>query len=107
MNDNKIIITEDGEKINLTELDYRFGSYELDGKTYYASRQMERTNRVFPGWFGDASEGNEYADEWSAPGYDEQGNKVEIYMVFTQIKGEEMEDDNLDWTKDASRVEFR
>lgn len=107
MNDNKIIITEDGEKINLTELDSRFGSYELDGKTYYAASQMERTNRVFSGWFGDASEGEEYTDEWSAPGFDEQGTKVEIFMEFAQVKGEEGADDNLNWHQDASRVEAR
>ena len=41
MNDNKIITTEDGEEINLTALEREFGSYEFEGKTYYAARQME------------------------------------------------------------------
>ena len=36
MNDNKIITTEDGEEINLTALEREFGSYEFEGKTYYA-----------------------------------------------------------------------
>lgn len=48
MNEDKIIITEDGEEINLTTLECEFGSYELEGKTYYAARQMEPTSRLFP-----------------------------------------------------------
>ena len=44
-------------------------------------------------------------EEWSAPGYDAEGNKVEIFMVFEQMTGEESEGENLNWTQDASRVE--
>lgn len=107
MNEEKIIITEDGEKINLSNLEREFGSYEFEGKTYYAARQMEYTNRVFPGCYNDAKDGDEYTSEWSTPGYDENGNRVEIYMEFEEVKGEEVEPENLDWSFEPSRVEAR
>lgn len=55
MSADKIIITEDGEEINLTTLEREFGSYQFEGKTYYATRQMEFTNREFLGCFEEAS----------------------------------------------------
>lgn len=105
MNDNKIITTEDGEEINLTALEREFGSYKVEGKTYYAARQMEYTNRVFPGSYADKYGDGSFFEEWSAPGYDAEGNMVDIYMVFEQMTGEEIEGENLNWTQDASRVE--
>ena len=107
MNDNKIITTEDGEEINLTALEREFGSYEFEGKTYYATRQMEYTNRVFPGSYADKYEDGSYMEEWSTPGYDAEGNKVKIFMTFEQMTGEEIDGENLNWTQDASRVEAR
>lgn len=105
MNDNKIITMEDGEEINLTALECEFGSYDFEGKTYYAARQMELTNRLFDGCYNDAEEGEEYISEYSAPGYDENGNPVEIFMTFTQVKGEEIDPENLNWFQDSDRVE--
>lgn len=67
MSADKIIITEDGEEINLTTLEREFGSYQFEGKTYYATRQMEFTNREFLGCFEEAEEGEEYVSEYSAP----------------------------------------
>lgn len=112
MSADKIIITEDGEEINLTHLEREFGSYQFEGKTYYATRQMEFTGREFLGCFEEAEEGEEYvseysAPEYSAPGYDENGNPVEIFMMFTEIKGEEVDPENLNWSQDADRVEVR
>lgn len=107
MNEDKIIITEDGEEINLTNLECEFGSYELEGKTYYAARQMEPTSRLFPGCYNEAEEGEEYISEYSAPGYDENGTPVEIFMTFTEVKGEEVDPSNLNWSQDADRVEAR
>lgn len=105
MNDNKIITTEDGEEINLSALEREFGSYDFEGHTYYAARQMELTNRLFAGCYNDAEEGEEYISEYSAPGYDENGNPVEIFMTFTQVKGEEIDPENLNWFQDSDRVE--
>ncbi|WP_418712265.1 hypothetical protein [Akkermansia sp.] len=107
MNENKIILTEDGKKINLSNLEHEFGSYELDGKTYYATGQMECTCRVFPGSYADKYEDGSYMEEWSAPGYDAEGNKVEIFMLFEQMTGEEIEGENLNWSQAPSRVEVR
>lgn len=107
MNADKIIITKDGEEINLTHLEREFGSYQFEGRTCYATRQMEFTNREFPGCFEEAEEGEEYVSEYSAPGYDENGNPVEIFMMFTEIKGEEVDPENLNWSQDADRVEVR
>lgn len=84
MSADKIIITEDGEEINLTTLE-----------------------REFLGCFEEAEEGEEYVSEYSAPGYDENGNPVEIFMMFTEIKGEEVDPENLNWSQDADRVEVR
>lgn len=107
MNDNKIITTEDGEEINLAALECEFGSYHFEGKTYYAARQMELTNRLFDGCYNDAEDGDEYISEYSAPGYDETGTPVEIFMAFPQVKGEEVDPENLNWIQDANRVEAR
>lgn len=105
MNDNKIITTEDGEEINLSALEREFGSYDFEGHTYYAARQMELTNRLFAGCYNDAEDGDEYTEEYSAPGYDENGNPVEIFMTFTQVKGEEIDPENLNWFQDSDRIE--
>ena len=107
MNDNKIITTEDGEEINLSALEREFGSYDFEGHTYYAARQMELTNRLFAGCYNDAEDGDEYTEEYSAPGYDENGNPVEIFMNFTEVKGEEVDPENLNWSQDADRIEAR
>lgn len=82
-------------------------NYDEEGRTYYATRQMEFTNREFLGCFEEAEEGEEYVSEYSAPGYDENGNPVEIFMMFTEIKGEEVDPENLNWSQDADRVEVR
>lgn len=50
-------------------------------------------------------DGDEYTEEYSAPGYDENGNPVEIFMTFTQVKGEEIDPENLNWFQDSDRVE--
>lgn len=91
MNDNKIITTEDGEEINLSALEREFGSYDFEGHTYYAARQMELTNRLFAGCYNDAEDGDEYTEE--------------IFMTFTQVKGEEIDPENLNWFQDSDRVE--
>lgn len=59
----------------------------------------------FAGCYNDAEDGDEYTEEYSAPGYDENGNPVEIFMTFTQVKGEEIDPENLNWFQDSDRVE--
>ena len=82
----------------------RFETYDFEGKKYTAKEEMQQTNRVFPGWYGDAEEGDSYTDEWSADGYDEDGNEVCIIMRFEQVRGEELEPDQLNWNQDAADI---
>nr|DAG15724.1 MAG TPA: hypothetical protein [Caudoviricetes sp.] len=82
----------------------RFGGYVYEGKVYCATRQMELSNRYFPGCYQDAEDGMEYLEEWSAPGYDTKGEKVELFMRFRQVKGQEVEPENLNWSKYLSHV---
>jgi len=55
------------------------------------------TNRVFPCWFGDASEGEEYWSEWACYAKDGWGNHYKIVWNFLVVKGEEPEDDAWPW----------
>lgn len=77
----------------------QFGTVTFNGKTYALINDASRTNSVFPGWFGDAAEGEEYIDDWSAAGIDADGNKVVIRWQFCQVRGEEVADDELDWDR--------
>ena len=68
------------------------GTVDFEGKTYALKRQAELTNRVFPGWFGDAAEGEEYTTEYGAPAIDEDGNEYWVTWQFNEVKGEESDD---------------
>lgn len=82
----------DREEINLSELERKFGSYDCGGATYYATRQIELSKHVLA---GSDNEPERYIIEGSVPGYDEEGNPVEICVFSLQLKGEEMETENL------------
>ena len=104
MKNPNMIITAEGK--TLDELETLFGSFDFEGKTYVAAEEMDRTCELFFGSIHDAEEGESYLDEWKARGYDEDGNEVRITMRFEQIRGSELEDDCLPWSKqDAYRVE--
>jgi len=75
----------------------QFGTVTLNSKIYALINDASRTNSVFPGWFGDAVEGEEYIDDWSAAGIDADGNEVVICWQFDQVRGEEVADDELAW----------
>lgn len=84
----------------------QFGGYVYQGRVYCATRQMTLSNRFFPGSMHHVGEGEEYLEEWSAPGYDTKGKKVELFMHFRQIKGQEVEPENLNWSKYLSHVNY-
>ncbi|AHD06417.1 hypothetical protein [Paenibacillus larvae] len=68
-----------------------FGTVVLEGKEFKLTGDADFTNCVLGGWytdFNDASEGEEYQFEMSAPGLDNEGNEVTVYWIFTDIKGE-------------------
>lgn len=71
-----------------------------DGLELTTDDQCTLTNRVFPGWHGDASDGEKYLAEWSTSAEDEKGNKYNVIYQFLLIKGSEPEDDMLDWCDD-------
>lgn len=51
------------------------------------------SNGVFPGWCGDAKDGEEYTSVWIEYARDADGNKYQITWQFPVIKGEEPEDE--------------
>ena len=74
-----------------------FGDVTIDGKIYSLTEQAELTNRVFPGWWGDAESGETYTSEWSARAIGPDGEPYEMIWQFEQVKGSEQEPDTLDW----------
>lgn len=73
------------------------GEAEFEGKIYALTSQPELSNRVFSGWWGDVSEGEEYTAEWSAPAMGEDGYEYVVRWQFSEMKGAEREADSLDW----------
>ncbi|ARF67195.1 hypothetical protein B7C51_04285 [Paenibacillus larvae subsp. pulvifaciens] len=68
-----------------------FGTVVFEGKEFKLTEDANFTNRVLGGWytdFNDASEGEKFDFEVSAPGVDDEGNEVTVYWIFTDIKGE-------------------
>lgn len=57
------------------------------------------TNYVFPGWHGDAAEGEEYTSQWQVYAEDSDGERYLITWGFPAVKGQEPEDDG-DWPWD-------
>lgn len=93
MNDSKVYA--DLVKAN-GEVNFSDSEYALIGPA-------QRTNSMFPGWFGDASEGETYVDQWSAPAMGRDGEEYVIRWEFDVTKGAEPEDDSHDWD-DVSEV---
>ena len=74
-----------------------FGAVDYQGKTYALTNQATQTDRVFPGSWGDAGEGEGYTQEWSAAGIDAEENEVVVRWQFEVTKGQEPADDEHDW----------
>lgn len=56
-----------------------------------------QTNRVFPGWFGDAGDGEQYLSEWACDVESDDGDRYKITWQFPVVKGEEPAVDELPW----------
>lgn len=79
-----------------------FGSVTFEGKLYILTQDADYTNRVFPGWFGDAQDGETYTTEFSAAAIDENGDKCRVFWQFEEIRGQEREDsEKYDWSNVA------
>lgn len=74
-----------------------FGTIAFGGKTYTLTDQAELTNSVFPGWFGDAKDGEEYTSQWSAPAM-LNNEEYEVVWQFCVVKGSEPEPDCQNWS---------
>jgi hypothetical protein len=83
----------------------KFGFVPYNGITYQLTNQAELTNRVFPGWWGDVTAGEEYTSEWSAAGCDADDNEVVVTWQFDLVRNEEPEPDTYDWGS-PSKVVF-
>lgn len=60
------------------------------------------TNRVFPGWWGDAlQDGDDYWSEWACRATDSDGNEYQIVWQFPAVKGQEPEDDEWPWDDES------
>lgn len=77
---------------------------ELNGKTYMGDGEAAETNRVFPGWAGDAPEGESYVSEWAESAIDDGGHLVSIIYQFDLIKGGEPDPDRMDWDNNIAYV---
>ncbi len=73
------------------------GEVEHDDKSYALICKAELSDRVFSGWWGDVSEGEEYTAEWSAPAIGEDGYEYVVRWRFAEVKCAEREPDSLDW----------
>lgn len=73
-----------------------YGTVTFEGKTYTLTNDAYLSNRVFPGGWNDATDGEEYTSEWEAPAMDNDGNEFLVVWQFSATKGEEPEDDS-DW----------
>jgi len=66
------------------------------------------TNRVFPGWFGDARMGEKYWSEWQCYAVNTDGERYKIVWLFPAVKGAEPEDDGWQWDDESfiDRIEI-
>lgn len=74
----------------------------LKSITLESDDECSETNRVFPGWHGDAKDGEEYQSEWDCLARDEDGEEYRIIWQFTLVKGGEPEADCLDWESEEN-----
>lgn len=91
--------------MDMQQLAKQFGTVTFEGKTYTLTAQADYTNRVFPAWYGDASEGESYTTEFDCEALDDAGNLYRVVWQFEVVKGEEPEPDNHNWD-DVAFVEL-
>ena len=70
-----------------------FGTVDYEGYHLTVTDNAYLTNRCFPGWFGEAEEGESYTAEYEAPSKDNEGNSYRVRWQFEVVKGQELEDE--------------
>ncbi|MFW5437792.1 hypothetical protein [Paenibacillus apiarius] len=86
-----------------------YGTVVFEGKEFQLTGDADFTNRVLDGRFTnfhEASEGEEFEFEMSAPGVDAEGNEVTVYWIFSDIKNEQKELDEYDYDS-INRVVYK
>lgn len=75
-----------------------FGTITYNEVEYRLEEDATLSNRVFPGWWGDAEEGESYTAEYQARATGPDGNDYMVYWQFEEVKGKEPEDEsNYPW----------
>ena len=64
--------------------------------------EINRTNAPFAESFASVDEGDDYVDQWSANAKDSNGNQYVVVWEFTQTKGDECHDSDLDFWGDGT-----
>lgn len=87
-----------------SKLERQFGSVTFQGRKYVLAEAATFTNRVFPGWWGDASDDEpDYTAEYGAAAIDENGAPYKVIWQFDAVKGEEPEDEG-NWPWDDGHI---
>lgn len=72
-----------------------YGIVTYHGKEYRVVEQATLSNRVFPGCFSDAEEGERYISEYVARAVDLRGSEYKVTWQFQEVKFQEQEDESL------------
>lgn len=88
----------------IAEMANDLGVVTFEGKTFRLMEVATLTNRVFHGWWGDASESEpEYTSEYGAAAEDDAGDPYKVIWQFDAVKGEEPEDEG-NWPWDDGHI---
>lgn len=71
----------------------------FNGKNYTLTTDAVMTDRLlpYPKNYHEVADGEEYDFEMTAKAVDDEGNEYLVSWIFTDVKGEEMELDCLDY----------
>ena len=64
--------------------------------------EVSRTNASFTPSFASVDDGDDYVDQWSANAVDKDGRRYVVVWEFTQTKGAECPDSDLDFWGDGT-----
>lgn len=83
---------------NKMSIDY--GTVKFEGNEYRLTSQADFTNRLFNHMsnFNQVDDGEEFEFEMSARAIDNKGDKYTVYWRFTDVKGEQKELDEFDYS---------
>lgn len=86
-----------------------YGTVVFEGKEFMLTGETDFTNRLLDGSFTnfhEATDGEDFDFEMSAPGVDAEGNEVVVYWIFSDVKNEQKELDEHDYDN-VNRVIYK